>query len=321
MTIRWGFLGAGYVASRAMASAVHGADGAVLQAVASREESRSRALEPVDVFENYESLIASPNIDAVYISLTNSQHRHWVVEALHAGKHVLCEKPLGIGAEDVELMHQAAHRSGMSLVEAVWVRWHPRHRRFTEIVRSGDLGETVHVWSAFTFTSDMSDNYRLRPEFGGGALLDVGCYQVHTWIAAFGSKLDVRVIEADRVIGPTGVDLTTRSRVEIRTDTSADTSLADMVCSFIEEPQQVLTARGSQGEVAMHRGEAFTSWREPSSLLIGNTEEQFPEVDAFQLMVEQVSRQFAGLEPPLFDPDDSLRVAQIIDRIAGSSHG
>ena len=311
MTIRWGFLGAGYVASRAMAPAVHRAEGARLQGVASRDAERSRALEPVAVFDSYEQLIESQDIDAVYISLTNSQHVYWVIEALSAGKHVLCEKPLAMSADEVERMHRAALDAGRSVVEAVWVRWHPRHRRFVELLRSGELGERVHLRSAFTFTSDMSDNYRLRPEMGGGALLDVGCYQVHTWLAAFGLDADIRVVDIERTMGPTGVDLATRVRVTID-----DRVTADMLCSFIDDPQQFLVAEGSTTTIEMLDGEAFTSWRESSSLRIGDVVEHFDEVDAFVSMTEQVSRHFAGVDPPLFDPEESLGVSRIIDEIA-----
>lgn len=311
MTVRWGFLGAGYVASRAMAPAVHLSAGAKLQGVASRDRERSLALEPLAVFESYEQLIDSPDIDAVYISLTNDQHVHWVIEALRAGKNVLCEKPLAMSADEVELMHRAALETGRSVVEAVWVRWHPRHRRFVELLRSGELGEQVQLRSAFTFTSDMTDNYRLRPEMGGGALLDVGCYQVHTWLAAFGPRADIRVVDVERTMGPTGVDLATRVRVTID-----DCVTADMSCSFIDEPRQALAAEGSRTTVSTLDGEAFTSWREPSSLRIGDAVERFERVDAFVSMVEQVSRQFAGDEPALFDPEESLGVARIIDEIA-----
>jgi predicted dehydrogenase len=294
-----------------MAPAVHLSTGAQLQGVASRDPERSQALEPLVVFESYEQLIESPDIDAVYISLTNSQHVHWVIEALRAGKHVLCEKPLAMSADEVELMHRVAFEAGRSVVEAVWVRWHPRHRRFIELVRSGELGERVHLRSAFKFTSDMTDNYRLRPEMGGGALLDVGCYQVHTWLAAFGPHADIRVVDVERTMGPTGVDLATRVRVIID-----DSVTADMLCSFIDEPRQDLVVEGTRTAVAMLDGEAFTSWREPSSLRIGDAVERFERVDAFVSMVEQVSRQFAGDEPALFDPEESLGVARIIDEIA-----
>ncbi len=318
MTIRWGFLGAGYVASRAMAPAVHRATGARLQGVASRDEARSRDLEPITVYDSYTALVESPEIDAVYISLTNSQHCEWVVAALSAGKHVLCEKPLAMNANEVDVMQQAAVRHGVALVEAVWVRWHPRHRRFTDIVRSGNLGDDLELSSAFTFTSDMVGNYRLDPARGGGALMDVGCYQVHTWLASMGAGARVDIANVEQVIGPTGVDLTTRVQVDMHGVSSLGTTIGasgSMACSFIEEPRQFLSAQGSTARVEMVDGEAFTSWREPTSLRLADTIETFPDCDAFVLMVEQISRQFSGEEQSLFDISDSLRVARIIDAI------
>lgn len=313
MTIRWGFLGAGYVASRAMAPAVHAAHGAQLSGVASRDIDRSRSLEPEKVYDSYPELIASSDIDAVYISLTNGQHLHWVIEALTAGKNVLCEKPLGLNAPEVDAMREAAVRAGTSVVEAVWVRWHPRFRRFVEIVRSGELGEALRFRSAFTFSSDMEGNYRLRPEWGGGALLDVGCYQAHTWIAAMGSETGVRIRGVERVVGPTGVDLTTKATVEL-----GGSATGEMQCSFVESPSQMLVAEGENSLVEMSAGEAFTSWREPSSLTVGGIVEVFPEIDAFVVMVEQVSRQFANEEPALFDVGESHAVARVLDGIAAA---
>lgn len=294
-----------------MAPAVHLARGATLQGVASRDLNRSRALEPVRIFDTYSELIESPDVDAVYVSLTNSQHCHWVVEAVSAGKHVLCEKPLGLDAHEVATMRDAARRADRAIVEAVWVRWHPRHRRFVDLVRSGVLGEEVRLESSFMFISDMTGNYRLHPDMGGGALLDVGCYQVHTWLAAFGSTIDIRIRDVERVIGPTGVDLTTRAQALL-----GESASGDLACSFIEGPRQTLMAQGSSAEVTMLDGEAFTSWREESSLRIGDSIETFPETDAFVLMVEQVSRQFAGEENPLFAFDESYRTAQVLDHIA-----
>ena len=108
MNIRWGFIGAGYVASKAVAPAVHAASSACLAAVASRDPHRAAALAPEKVYERYEDLIADPTIDAVYINLANSQHCQWTIAALSAGKHVLCEKPLAVNtqqAKELSLIH------------------------------------------------------------------------------------------------------------------------------------------------------------------------------------------------------------------------
>src|SRR5439155_5482084 len=106
---RWGFLGAGWIAGRALAPAVHAAPGAVLYAVASRDVSRARALAPSGpVYDDYAALLDDPDVDAVYVSLTNEAHAPWSIAALSAGKHVLCEKPLAMTAAEVDAMSAAA---------------------------------------------------------------------------------------------------------------------------------------------------------------------------------------------------------------------
>ena len=178
MTVRWGFLGAGFVASKGMAPAVHAAQYASLFGVASRDVERSAQLEPEHVYGSYEELLADSRVQGVYISLANSQHLEWVEKSLRAGKHVLCEKPLGLNAAEVRSMFTTASDCGVMLVEAVWAQWHPRFQRLVEVVRSGAIGDVEAITSRFTFMSDMTNNYRLNPQMGGGALLDLSLIHI-----------------------------------------------------------------------------------------------------------------------------------------------
>jgi len=311
MDVNWGFLGAGYVASRAMAPAVHNADGARLYSVASRDVARSESLEPSRIHQSYADLIDDDDVDAVYISLANHQHMEWVVRALKAGKHVLCEKPLGITASDVEHMHATATEMSRTLIEATWVRWHPRFQRFAYLASSGALGDVEHIESAFTSTAELSDNYRLHPEMGGGALLDVGCYQAHVWVAIFGQDVAVSVHDVTREIGNTGVDITTRAEVSLNSYATAT-----QLSSFQLPPSQILTVQGTENTMHMLQGEAFTSWREQSSLRIGDMEETFEPVDAFVEMVRNVSASLKDESGWVFPHQETQRVAQIIDSIS-----
>ncbi len=311
MTVRWGFIGAGYVASRAMAPAVHSARHATLQAVASRDPRRSAELEPIIVHARYEDLIHDPSVDAVYISLTNAQHRQWVIAALDAGKHVLCEKPLAMNAGEVRDMQAAAAGNDRILVEAVWTRWQPRMQRMAEIVRNGDLGDLQSIDTAFTFRGDLTGNYRSLPEFGGGALLDVGCYQAHLWLMILGTDTRVSIANIDRFVGDTGVDLTTDVRLVLD-----DHIAAHAVCSFDLEPEQTIALAGSRAVMRTGEGEAFTFWKQPGTLIVGDTVEHFPPDDAFTAMVESVSATVLGEASTTFPAADSLRVAEILDLIA-----
>jgi predicted dehydrogenase len=167
MSVNWGFLGAGFVASRGLAPAVHAAGGAHLYAVASRDEARSATLEPERVHASYDALLADEHVDAVYISLSNSQHIEWVTKSLEAGKHVLCEKPLGLDAAETEAMFDCATRNGRLLIEAVWGRWHPRFARMVQLVSSGAIGDIEHIETAFTFTSEMTEPLPTLHEHSG----------------------------------------------------------------------------------------------------------------------------------------------------------
>jgi len=313
MTINWGFLGAGFVASRGLAPAVHVSRGAHLYAVASRDEKRSATLEPERVHATYEDLLADERVDAVYISLSNSQHIEWVTKSLEAGKHVLCEKPLGLGAAETEVMFDCAAHNGQLLVEAVWGRWHPRFARMVELVTTGAIGAIEHIETAFTFTSEMTDNYRLSPAMGGGALLDVGCYQAHAWVALTNGATDFSIAELARKVGPTGIDLTTDVNVKINDIT------AHAVSSFALPSNQQFIVRGSQGQISTAAGESFTTWNEASSLLVNDVIEEFPVTNAFVEMVENVSQVINGDSGWVVSSADSIRVAHILDIISSTN--
>ena len=310
MTVRWGFIGAGYVAKQAMAPAVHAAPGATLRAVASRDADRSAKLEPEVVHTSYDALLADETVDAVYISLTNAQHAQWVIAALDAGKHVLCEKPLAMNAAEVRTMMAAAERNNRLLVEAVWTRWQPRMKRMAEVVQRGDLGDVLSVASAFTFHGDLTGNYRLLPEFGGGALLDVGCYQVHLWMMLLNEAITFHISDIERSMSAEGIDLTTNIQALVNDVVSVNAS-----CSFNLPPAQFIRVTGTQTTMRTGNGEAFTLWKQPATLLIDNNVEHFPADDAFALMVESMSTNIREGTTPLFPMASSLRVAEILDEI------
>ena len=311
MSVNWGFLGAGFVASRGLAPAVHTSRGATLYAVASRDEERSAALEPQRVHATYDDLLADDHVDAVYISLSNSQHIEWVTKSLQAGKHVLCEKPLGLTATQTSAMFDSASQNDRLLVEAVWGRWHPRFARMVELVTSGEIGDIEHIETAFTFTSEMTDNYRLSPSMGGGALLDVGCYQAHAWVALTKGATDLTITQLERTIGPTGIDLTTDLRVRINNNITAHS-----VSSFALPTHQQFIIKGTNGQISTGTGESFTTWNQASTLLVNDMVEEFPAINAFVEMVENVSGVIDGESGWTVSSADSIRVAAILDTIA-----
>jgi xylose dehydrogenase (NAD/NADP) len=314
MTIRWGFLGASWVASTALAPAVASANNASLHAVASRDPQRSQALNPTKVHATYEDLISDPDVDAVYISLANHLHLEWTIKALNAGKHVLCEKPLATSFAEAKTMADAAAANDKLLVEAVWTRWHPRFERMVQLVASGNIGQLQNIDSAFTFTTTFTENYRLVPEMGGGSLLDVGPYQAHVWAALASKPVGFEIQTASTNIGPTGIDLTTQVAAVIN-----DSIDVTAITSFEQAENQSLKISGERGVIEFPTGQAFTSWKEASSLRIGDHVEDFAPVDPFALMIEAVGNRINGEQVWLPSLRESLWVMDVLDQVKASS--
>jgi xylose dehydrogenase (NAD/NADP) len=313
VTVRWGFLGAGFVATKALAPAVHAAPGALLHAAAARDPARAKALGPSVVHGSYEALLADPDVDAVYISLTNEAHLPWVLASLRAGKHVLCEKPLGLTADEVREMAAAA--GDRLLVEASWYRWHPRVRLAQQRLR--DVGEVQHVSAGFTFGGVPNGNYRLEPGRGGGALYDVGHYAVSAvlWAVGQGPPSDVA---ARSLLGPTGVDLVTEAVLDWPSGASAE------VRAGIDEGEgQWLVVSGTAGELEL-RDAPFTSWVEDDTELWvsdgrGTERLAVPATDAYAVMVEEVSSVVAGGPGWVLPLEESLACAQVLDAIRAAA--
>ena len=316
--VRWGFVGAGWIAHQALGPAVHCADGAVLHAVAARDADRARSLGPTGpAYGSYDALLDDPDVEAVYISLNNDAHIRWTLRALEAGKHVLCEKPLGLSTGEVEQMAAAAARHDRLLVEATWSRWHPRTQRAIALITTGAVGRVTSVDTGFTFPSVPANNYRLDVAMGGGALYDIGPYSVGAalWAVPAG---DVEVISVDVVRHASGVDLTTAAELRIgEVSASVRTSVA-------EDAAQWVRVIGDEATLVLEPP-AHTSHLAPSSLQLlasSGTERTlyFPAVDPYQVMVEHVSRAIRGDDSAYVLPlTESLRVAGAIDAIRAAS--
>jgi predicted dehydrogenase len=146
---------------------------------------------------------------------------------------------------------------------------------------------------------------------GGGALLDVGCYQAHAWVALTKGASDLTITQLERTIGPTGIDLTTDLRVRINNNITAHS-----VSSFALPSHQQFIVQGSHGQISTEVGESFTTWNETSSLLVNDVPEEFPVTNAFVEMVENVSGVINGDSGWIVSSADSIRVAAILDSIA-----
>jgi predicted dehydrogenase len=183
MTTQWGVLGASSFARDNMAPAIHAAKGANFAALATSSTDKAAGFQAyapdINVFNDYDALLADPTIDAVYIPLPNHLHVPWTIKALAAGKHVLCEKPIGLRESDFDALITARDQSGLLAAEAFMTPHHSQMQRAKDLVASGAIGELVHIDGTFSYNNaDDVANIRHDPTKGGGALPDIGVYPI-----------------------------------------------------------------------------------------------------------------------------------------------
>jgi predicted dehydrogenase len=194
--LNWGILGGSDFAANMTGPAIHAAKDARLAGLATssaQKAERFTAFAPdCRVFQEYDALLAAPEIDAVYIPLPNHLHVEWSQKAIAAGKHVLCEKPMTMQADDFDALIAARDASGLLVAEAYMIVHHPQFQRAREIVQSGALGRLRHVGAVFSYFNDDAGNIRNQASAGGGGLPDIGVY-------TFGAARFVTGQEPDRV--------------------------------------------------------------------------------------------------------------------------
>jgi predicted dehydrogenase len=182
--VRWGVLGVARIATNKVIPAMQKGAHTRVVAIASRDAARAHQAAATlgirKAYGSYEELLADSNIEAVYIPLPNHLHVPWTIRAAEAGKHVLCEKPIALTAREAAQLIDVRQRTGVLIEEAFMVRTHPQWLRAREIVRSGRIGRLRAIAGTFSYFNDDPSNVRNVPAYGGGALLDIGCYLVNT---------------------------------------------------------------------------------------------------------------------------------------------
>lgn len=191
--VRWGILGTAKIAHEWVIPALHASDNAEVVAVASRSRESAEAYAKENkiphVFDSYQALLDCDEVDAVYNPMPNHMHVPWSIKAIKAGKHVLCEKPLGLDADDVvHLIDAAKARPELVVMEAFMYRFHPQWIKVKELIEGGVLGKIRQVQACFTYFNRDAKNVRNQPGIGGGGMLDIGCYCISAARFAFGKE-------------------------------------------------------------------------------------------------------------------------------------
>ena len=187
--IRWGVLSTARIGTKTVIPAMQLGEHCTVTAIASRQLKKAQAaagqLGIEKAYGSYEELLADPDIDAVYIPLPNHLHIPWTIKALNADKHVLCEKPIGLSADEAQALLDAAKKfPRLKVMEAFMYRHHPQWQWAKQKVTQGKIGELRTIQSFFSYYNANPDNIRNKADIGGGGLMDIGCYftfAVHLW--------------------------------------------------------------------------------------------------------------------------------------------
>jgi len=190
--VRWGVLGAAYIALKKVIPAMQRGAWSEVVALASRDAGRAReaarSLGVPKAFGSYEELLADSEIEAVYNPLPNHLHVPWTTKAAEAGKHVLCEKPVAMNAAEARELLAVRDRTGVKIQEAFMVRTHPQWLGTLELIHAGRIGELRAAAGFFSYFNRDPSNIRNQPEAGGGVLMDIGCYPITVSRFAFGEE-------------------------------------------------------------------------------------------------------------------------------------
>ncbi|HEX2019014.1 MAG TPA: Gfo/Idh/MocA family oxidoreductase [Aurantimonas sp.] len=321
--LNWGILSTAKIARERLIPAIAESRNGALAAIASRDGDRASEMARTfgigRAFGSYEALLESPDVEAVYVPLPTAQHAEWTLKAIAAGKHVLCEKPMGMNAAEIAQIAKAADAAGVVVSEAFMVTYHPQWLAVRDLLAAGAIGRLRHVESAFSYHNVDPANMRNRPELGGGALRDIGVYPLVA--ARFATQQEPRRVRAAVTIDPAfGTDSFVTGTVdfgEFAMSLYLGTGLAHRQTmafhgedGFIEVAAPFNAGLYDGDSVALHdrqhrKAEIF----------------RFPGINQYRLQVEAFADRVRGHDVAIFPLESSRRNQAAIDALfaAGES--
>ena len=245
--VRWGILSTAKIAVEKVVPALQQCDNGSVVAIASRSADNAQAaadkLGIATAYGSYEELLADPNIDAIYNPLPNHLHVPWSQKIIEAGKHVLCEKPIGLSVAEAESLQQTAGRHPqVKVMEAFMYRFHPQWQRARELVDAGAIGELRSIQTFFSYFNVDPNNVRHAPEWGGGGLMDIGCYPISQARYLFRR-------EPQRVVALMDIDANFKVDRDVSGILDFGGATATFTCSMQLQPYQRTQIVGSEGRI------------------------------------------------------------------------
>lgn len=316
--VRFGVLSTAKIGLKKVIPAMQKGSNCEITAISSRNEARAReaadSLGIPKAYSSYEELLSDPDIDAIYNPLPNHLHVSWTLKALEAGKHVLCEKPIGLSSKEaMELIEGCKAYPNLKVMEAFMYRHHPRWQKTKALVESGVIGRLNAVHAFFSYYNVDPEDIRNQPDIGGGGLMDVGCYCISSSRFLFGREPDSAkgVLDVDPELG---TDRLASGILQFGTGT------ATFTCSTQTEGAQYVKAFGTDGHLSLEtpftpapdQRTSITIWKkgtdEPEQI-------HFDAVDQYTLQGENFSRAILenlDVPTPLIDAADNMRAIEMV---------
>lgn len=315
--VNWGVLGTANIAAHCTIPGMQKAKNCSLYAIAGRyEEKINRIMREFDFetgYVGYDKLLEDPKVQAVYIPLPNDLHKEWVIKALKAGKHVLCEKPLALNAKEAEEMYAVAKENNVILMEAYAYLHSPYMEALKQEIAAGILGDIQYIETAF-LTQGYEEDFRLHKELGGGMIYDLGCYCTTMILSLIDSEPEY--VKAIAEMTNEGVDAFTAAIMKFKNGVRASFNVGMILGKNSNSRFDRLYIHGTKGDI-----KSDVEYNEEGDLcyrVIVGGKEQKRLVSApsnYTLEVEQLGRCILNNEKPLISPDFSLKNARLLDKL------
>lgn len=322
--VRWGILGAANIALQRVIPAMQHSPHTPVVAIASRTLAKAQAtatrLGIARAYGSYDELLADPDVDAIYNPLPNHLHVPWTMRAAEAGKHVLCEKPLALTAFEAEQLIEVRDRKGVQIAEAFMVRAHPQWAAVRELIAEGRIGELRLVAGHFSYFRRDPHDVRSRLDWGGGALMDIGCYPITLSRWLFGEE-------------PSAVIATIERDPELNVDRLASALLrfpsgqATFTCAMQLVHYQSMQAFGTEGRIEL--AVPFSPDADHACRIIvddgralgaaGAETITLPAVDQYRLQGERFSEAVRGVGTVPVSLEDAIGNMAVIDALFKSA--
>ncbi len=315
--VRWGVLGTANIARGCTIPGMKLAESCELCAVAGRNADKAKAFQKdfgfTRFYGSYEELLDDGDVQAVYIPLPNDLHLKWVTAALKKGKHVLCEKPLALTAEEARTMYRTAADCGVHLMEAYAYLHGPYVESLKNDITSGTIGEVDYIESAF-LTQGYKEDFRLHKEFGGGAMYDLGCYCTTMILSLIDS--DPEFVKASAEFSKLGVDFMTAALIRFKNGARAAFNVGMVLGENTNSRFDRLYIHGSKGSI---RSEVEYNQQGSASYRLftkeGVVERTLSIPQNYSLEIEQLNRCILHGEKPHVSPEFSIKNAELMDRV------